>query len=66
MKHLKKINVLIQLSDGSSINICCFNYKREFLYEYDLRFDLTFYSNINSLEELISKKKKFDLYKYKI
>lgn len=43
MKSLRRINVLFQLSDGSSINIFCLNIMNSILIDFDDRFELSTY-----------------------
>lgn len=66
MKHLKKINALILLSDGSSVDIHCFNCLKEFLLDYDIRSTIkTLYNNIESFEDFKKRKDKFGCYMLK-
>ena len=48
--HLRKKRILIQLSDGSSMNLICFIEKKEFLTESDIRSNPYWKSSSNGSE----------------
>jgi hypothetical protein len=65
MKNYKKINVLFQLSDGSSSNIFCFNIIRNILLEHDFRFNIkTFLKGTKFINTKIKLKK--EVFKVKV
>ena len=62
MKSLKKIEVLFQLSDGSCINIPCFNVTENILFEYDVRFALKVFLEDKYLDKAKINKEKISLF----
>jgi len=63
MRILREVNTLIQFSDGSSIDLFCFAFRKELLLDYDIRSSYRFLlGKSKSLSNLKVNKNKFSLF----